>query len=96
MYILPDVYGYLQGEVPSKFEQAGQIFLLSLKMLVEKHHVILPGPGDYVSRFEGNLDFGRFGWHVTWQDVNNDGLSDLVLGSPYQTEDVYKPTGGKR
>ncbi len=62
--------------------------------MAKKHHVILSS-ADYVSRFEGNLDFGRFGWHVTWQDVNNDGLSDLILGSPYQTENVYNPTGGK-
>ena len=81
-------------DVQSTFEQAGQIFLLSLKMLAGKHHVTLPGV-DYVSRFEGNHAFGRFGWHVGFLDSNNDGVSDLILGSPYQTKDVFKPTTGK-
>ena len=80
-------------EVPSTFEQAGQTFLLSLKMLAEKHHAFIPGV-DYVSRFEGNHAFGRFGWHVGFLDINNDGVSDLILGSPYETEDVFKPTTG--
>ena len=88
-----DVYGYRSLEVPSKFEQAGKVFLLSLEMLAERYHVAIPGT-EYVSCFEGNLDFGRFGWHVTLQDVNNDGLSDLILGSPYQTKNVYTPKGG--
>jgi hypothetical protein len=80
-------------DVPSTFEQAGQVFLLSLKVLTEKHHVILSRGAEYVSLFEGNLSFGRFGWHVTWQDLNNDGFDDLILGSPYQTQDVYNTPG---
>ncbi|XP_028400201.1 phosphatidylinositol-glycan-specific phospholipase D-like [Dendronephthya gigantea] len=89
-----DVYGHRSLEVPSKFEQAGKVFLLSLEMLVERYHVRVPGT-EYVSCFEGNLDFGRFGWRVLLQDVNNDGLSDLIVGSPYQTQNVYTPKGGE-
>ena len=63
-------------------------------MLAENHEVVL-SEVDYVSRFDGNRAYGRFGWQVKLQDVNNDGFSDLVLGLPYLTEDVYKPNGGK-
>ena len=81
-------------DVPSTFEQAGKVFLLSLKTLAGKHAVMLSRT-DYMSLFEGNLSFGRFGWLVTWQDVNNDGFDDLILGSPYQTQDVYNTPGKK-
>ena len=87
-----DVHGYMPLDVPSMFEQAGKVFLLSLKTLAEKHDVIMSRT-DYMSLFEGNLSFGRFGWLVTWQDVNKDGFDDLILGSPYQTQDVYNTPG---
>lgn len=49
---------------------------------------------EYVTLFEGNRNYGRFGWYLSWQDVNGDDVGDLVLGSPYRTKDIFELNGG--
>lgn len=88
------VKGHLVLDLPITLEQAGQVHLLSLKMLAYKKNVIL-SEAEYVTLFEGDRNYGKFGWHTSWQDVNGDGFIDLVLGSPYRTEDLAATNGGE-
>lgn len=81
-------------DLPVTLDQAGNVYLFSLKTLSYKRNVLLHET-EYVTLFEGDRDYGKFGWYTSWQDVNGDGISDLVLGSPYRTQDLAEVDGGK-
>ena len=80
-------------DVPTTFDQAGQVFLLNLTILAYQRSIML-SQAHYITRFKGNRNYGRFGWHLSWQDVNDDDVDDLIFGSPYYTEDLTEINGG--
>ncbi|KAJ8312268.1 hypothetical protein KUTeg_009641 [Tegillarca granosa] len=67
------------GSLPFVFEHAGVVVLYN----VTKDGTSLTE----ISRFEGDRSYGRFGQFVKFEDINSDGIDDLIIGAPLRSQD---------
>ncbi|XP_033739057.1 phosphatidylinositol-glycan-specific phospholipase D-like [Pecten maximus] len=64
--------------VPIHIHQAGAVFVYN----ITNNNVQL------LATFQGDRQFGRFGIFVKFEDVNGDGIDDLMIGAPRRNEDA--------
>ena len=84
--------------IPITFKQAGSVYLFDLTTVIEKGfdftNDMQPNPAMLAS-FSGDRSYGRFGASVSFKDTDHDAVDDLIIGSPYRTEDLTEEiTGG--
>ncbi|KAK3591260.1 hypothetical protein CHS0354_010625 [Potamilus streckersoni] len=77
------VEGQIAG-IPMTFSQTGAVHLVNIS-----------GGNPFTrSQFEGDRRYGRFGHKVMFSDLNSDGFDDLIIGSPYRTNDITEEFEG--
>ncbi|XP_021363749.1 phosphatidylinositol-glycan-specific phospholipase D-like isoform X2 [Mizuhopecten yessoensis] len=64
--------------VPITIHQAGAVFVYN----ITNNNVQL------LATFQGDRQFGRFGIYVKFEDVNADGIDDLMIGAPRRNYDA--------
>lgn len=78
--------------VPKVFVQAGTVFLFNLSALNNNEFHIENEAFHFsdalITTFSGDRDYGHFGTSLKFRDTNNDGIDDLIIGSPFRTEDL--------
>ncbi len=93
-----DAKGHLVDFIPITFKQAGKVYLFKLASLLKGTH---NNDGNSLSNeamiasFSGDRGYARFGMSLEFKDTNQDSVDDLVIGSPYRTQDLTEEiTGG--
>ncbi|KAI8973527.1 hypothetical protein BDF20DRAFT_657581 [Mycotypha africana] len=80
------------------YQQKGAVFILNKEDLFDAHggdRTIVQDIRHLAhTMLEGDVHHGRFGWSVTAMDINQDGLDDLVISTPFGEKNDERE-GGK-
>ncbi|KAL5022389.1 hypothetical protein ScPMuIL_001544 [Solemya velum] len=71
-------------DIPAKLSQTGSVTLIN----------ITAWNNTQLAVFQGDRQYGRFGEHVKFADLNMDGFEDLIITAPLRTDDFTEELMG--
>eukprot|EP00794_Sanderia_malayensis_P010957 gene10957-12118_t len=89
-----DTKGHLVDLIPITFNQAGRVYIFNLTTVLQSHLTSLHAEEAALASFSGDRSYGRMGMSLGFSDVNQDSIDDLLIGSPYRTEDITEEVTG--